>query len=85
MKAQHWLKTALEYIVCVRIEKNRVTRQVTSLTYKVYDIAACNGVFPLNNHATSFTVGGKHDIILDAHRVLRFQLPAGCPAQFVIN
>lgn len=37
----------------------------------------------------SFTVGNKHDIILDAHRVLRIpvnaQLPAGCSAQFVIN
>ena len=91
MKAQHWFvtQTALEYIVCVRIVKHRVTRQVTSLTYKVYDIAACNGVFPLNNPATSFTVGNNHDIVLDAHRVLRIpanaQLPAGCPAQFVIN
>jgi hypothetical protein len=91
MKAQHWFVTqaALEYIVCVRITKDKNTHQVKSLTYKVYDIAACNGVFPLHNPALSFTLGNNHNIVLDAHRVLRIPtnspLPVGCPAQFDID
>jgi hypothetical protein len=39
MKAHYWFVTqaALEYIICVRIEKDKDI----SLTFKVYDIAAC--------------------------------------------
>jgi hypothetical protein len=91
MKANFWFnsQSALEYIICVKIEKHKISRQVKSLTYKVYDIAVCNGVFPLHNPPVSFTVGNNHHIILDARRVLRIpqniQLPAGCPDQFLID
>ncbi len=44
MKAHYWFATqaALEYIICVRIEKDK---DISLMTCKVYDIAACKGVF----------------------------------------
>jgi hypothetical protein len=61
-KVHHWFLTqaALEYIICVKIVKNRVTHTIKSLTYKVYDIAACNGIFPLYLPTRSFTTGTHH-------------------------
>ena len=74
-KANGWLQTnrdkGLEYILCIKIEKD-ANWLTTGCSYKLYDVPSLGAhatVFPLNVQPIVDFSNGQHAVVLDSRRV----------------
>jgi hypothetical protein len=91
-KAQKWFNSlhmyGLQYILCIRIAKTK-SGHTLSLTYKLYDVSALNGVFPNPTPNPIIFTQSAAIVNLDARRLLgippNYPLPQGVVDTFTID